>query len=273
MSEPFNELVTLAPDIVEMRALPEYEVPAGISEADAWEKYANDWRLVHTSAQAHMFMIGAIADSLTRRYGERTVQRFASQVKCSASLIYERAATYRMWRGKAIDPEADYHMHQKAGRMARLTGKDPVEVLADFEDRKLSTRQADVEIAAVQGRTLEPTLQGNSYSVPTPEVHRRLENWKEHVRAQPCIVCQSRQNVQFAHFKALVNPKTGEMELRRHGLSDWLGMPLCEQHHMSDRRSIHNIGESAFIQEQFGGLDVLMGMWARMLLDWVSRWE
>jgi hypothetical protein len=267
-----SELVTLAPDIVEMRALPVYEEPTGMSDADAWEKYANDWRLVHTSAQAHMFMLGAIADSLTRRYGERSVQRFASQVKCSASLIYERAATYRMWRGKTIDPEADYHMHKQAGRMARLTGRDPVEVLADFEDSKLSTRQAEAEIKAVQGKTLDPYTP-EPYPLPTPEVYKRLDRWKGHVRAQPCIVCQSRQNVHYAHFKALVNSKTGEMELRHQGLSDWLGMPLCERHHMSDNRSIHSIGEQRFIAEQFGGLDVLMGMWARMLLDWVSRWE
>jgi hypothetical protein len=267
-----SELVTLAPDIVEMRALPVYNEPTGMSNADAWERYANDWRQVHTSAVAHMFMLGAIADSVTRRYGESEVREFASQVKCSTSLIYERASTYRMWRGKTIDPEADYHMHKQAGRMARLTGKDPEEVLADFEDRKLSTRQAEAEIKAVQGKTLDPYIP-EPYPLPTPRVHKRLESWKEHVRAQPCLVCGAKGNVETAHFRGLVNPKTGELGTRRHGLSDYLVLPLCESDHRTGPEALHVVGEAQFLQKHFGGLDIVMGLWATILLSWLERWE
>jgi hypothetical protein len=260
----------LVPTIVEMRRLPEFTITEA-SESDVWEQHVNTWRTVEDSLQAHQFMLGAIANSLVSRYGERTVQRFASEVKCSAALVYQRAATYRQWLGREVNPAMTYTDHRNAARLAKLTDREPEEVLAEFEDKKLSTRQQELEIATVQGRALEP-YEGGDYTVPTPEVSTRLHFWKEHVRAQPCLVCGVKP-VQYAHFKALVSPKTGEMQNRKEGLSDWLGIPLCEPHHLSDRRSIHMIGEEAFILEHFGGIDVLMGLWATILLSWLERWD
>jgi hypothetical protein len=261
----------LVPTLVEMRRLPEFTITEA-SESDVWEQHVNTWRTVEDSLQAHQFMLGAIANSLVSRYGERTVQRFASEVKCSAALVYQRAATYRQWLGREVNPAMTYTDHRNAARLAKLTDREPEEVLAEFEDKKLSTRQQELEIATVQGRALEP-YEGGDYTVPTPEVSTRLHFFHEHVRAQPCVVTGERGRSEAAHFRGLVNPKTGELGVRRHGLSDWLVLPLTPEEHRTNRDSLHNIGEGPYLEKHFGGLDIVMGIWATILLSWLERFD
>jgi hypothetical protein len=266
-----NETTAIVPTIVEMRRLPEFTITEA-SESDVWEQHVNTWRTVDDSLQAHQFMLGAIANSLVSRYGERTVQRFASEVKCSAALVYQRAATYRQWLGREVNPAMTYTDHRNAARLAKLTDREPEEVLAEFEDKKLSTRQQELEIATVQGRALEP-YEGEGYTVPTPEVSRRVHFFHEHVRAQPCLVCGKKGDTEAAHFRGLVNPKTGELGVRRHGLSDFLVLPLCSVDHRTGPEALHVIGERPFLERHFGGLDVVMGLWATILLSWLERFD
>lgn len=240
--------------------------PSQHDDQYVWEEHVNEWQKAATEVQAGLFKLGAIAASLTTRYGERDVQRFAHEVGVSTALIYERASTYKQINTKrvTIHPVLPYTHHKLAAATDR-----PDYWLNRAEDERWSSRQLD---AAIKGEAYTP-LEPEPYPLPTPEVSKRLENWKSHVRAQPCLVCGIRGSTEYAHFKALVNVKTGELEGRRHGLSDWLGLPLCGRHHQRNDNSIHQLGEEEFFNRNFGGFDRLMGIYTRTLLEWVARWE
>lgn len=105
----------LVPTIVEMRALPEFRIQA-TSDTEAWQEHVEAWRTHQESLWAHYWMLGAIAASLTRRYGENDVRRFAHEVQCSTALVYERAATHRAWQELEPDPTLSYSHHIEAAK-------------------------------------------------------------------------------------------------------------------------------------------------------------
>jgi hypothetical protein len=53
--------------------------------------------------------------------------------------------------------------------------------------------------------------------------------------------------IEMAHFKFLISPKTGQPLPRRKGINYWAVLPLCRRHHRTGRLSVHNIGERQFL--------------------------
>ncbi len=254
MSEPLSPDLILAPF-----------TPKELEDRHRYEEHVQAWGDAWLQAQAGAFKLGAVADSLTRAYGEATVRRFASEVGVSTALIYERADTFRKISagGGEIRPRLSYTHHQLAYRTP-----DPKSWLDRAEDEGLSTRQMEAEIRGKPYTPFEP----GPFPLPTYEKSRRLESWLEHLRALPCLRCERRGMTEASHFKGVYSDKTGERETRRGVVGMWVALPLCSGCHRTDRDSLHNVSEAKFL-EQFGGYEWAQAWVLAELVSWLERQE
>lgn len=116
-----------------------------VFSGQSFEEHVETWRTVDGSMQSHLWMLGAIAASLEKKYGENAAGQFASQVGCSKRWINKLAQTYRAWaNGKALSHLGFQH-HAIAAR-----DKNPEKVLQMAHDNQWSTRELE---AAVKDRS------------------------------------------------------------------------------------------------------------------------
>lgn len=52
-----------------------------------WDEHINAWKSVTKEIEDRQWALGAIADSLTRNYGESSIERFAGEVRCKPSTV------------------------------------------------------------------------------------------------------------------------------------------------------------------------------------------
>lgn len=82
----------------------------------SFEDHVLAFERVRDEAEEKLWTLGAIAESLTRSYGDRAIPEFASAVNYSASRIYELAATYKAWSGLDRAEDLSFTHHAIAAR-------------------------------------------------------------------------------------------------------------------------------------------------------------
>lgn len=125
-----------------------------IFEQDSYEEHTSAWIMVDESIEGHRWALGAVAASLTKRYGDDIVGNFASDVKSSKARIYQYAKTYQVFQKCTRVHFLSFRHHTIAAR-----AEDPERIIELADRYELSTRELD-------------TL---AHSGELPERHRAIE--------------------------------------------------------------------------------------------------
>jgi hypothetical protein len=93
-----------------------------------------------------------------------------------------------------------------------------------------------------------------------------LERWYQHVKAQPCMCCNSRLTVEVAHIEGFASDRVaGQMMPRSHKtIAAFSAIPLCAACHRIGRNSIHNAAESDWLEDRIAGGRV-------RAIGWIAR--
>lgn len=109
-------------------------------DAQTYPEHVEAWREVADQLEERLWALGAIAASLTKRYGEKVIPEFASDVNYSARRIWELAATYKAFENRDRAQDLSFKHHTIAAR-----DEDPdkaIEVAIEGDgQRPYSTRE------------------------------------------------------------------------------------------------------------------------------------
>lgn len=106
----------------------------------SWDEHVNEWRMAAESLEDHLWYLGSIAASLTRKYGDRAIPEFAQAVNYSARRVWEMAATYKAWENRDRAQDLSFKHHTIAAR-----SEDPERVIetALSAPKPMSTRELE----------------------------------------------------------------------------------------------------------------------------------
>ncbi len=107
----------------------------------SWDEHVNEWRTVSESLEDHLWYLGSIAASLTRKYGDRSIPEFAHAVNYSARRVWEMAATYKAWEQRDRAHDLSFKHHTIAAR-----AEDPdaaIDKALTHEPGPMSTRELE----------------------------------------------------------------------------------------------------------------------------------
>ena len=104
----------------------------------SFDEHVQCWQKVDEEAEECLWRQASIAASLVTKYEEKTVARFAHEVRKSARRVREVAQTYRAFQNGERSPILSFHHHTVAAH-----ADDPVEAIKVAEDNELSTRELD----------------------------------------------------------------------------------------------------------------------------------
>lgn len=120
----------------ELALVREDEFP--VFRGSSYEEHVSTWAQVDRSVQGHYWMLGAVAASLVKKYGDDITGKFASDVGASRDRIWRYARTYRAWENLHRSNFLSFKHHTIAGNAA-----DPQKAIEVAEDEQLSTRQLE----------------------------------------------------------------------------------------------------------------------------------
>jgi N6-adenosine-specific RNA methylase IME4 len=98
-----------------------------------WDEHVNAWKSITKEIEDRQWALGAIADSLTRHYSESSVERFAGDVRCKPSTVWQYAHVYQRFRNYERSENLSWSHHLIASY-----SDDPKAALIEAEDKKLS---------------------------------------------------------------------------------------------------------------------------------------
>jgi len=100
-----------------------------------WESHVLAWCEVSAEIEERQWKLGAIVDSVARNYGERSIPKFASEVGCSQSTVWQYAQVYRAYQNSKRSENLTWSHHLVASY-----ADDPAEGLAQAEAEGLSVQ-------------------------------------------------------------------------------------------------------------------------------------
>ena len=98
-----------------------------------WDEHVKAWKSITKEIEDRQWQLGAIADSLTRIYGDNSIERFASEVRCKAKTVWQYAQVYQQFKNSERSENLSWSHHLIASYSA-----DPASALTEAEDKKLS---------------------------------------------------------------------------------------------------------------------------------------
>ena len=90
--------------------------PLPTFESSDWQAHVEAWTQVAEQVEERLWMLGAIAESLARHYGDRAIPEFAKDVNYSARRVWELAATYKHWKNRDRAQDLTHKHHTVAAR-------------------------------------------------------------------------------------------------------------------------------------------------------------
>ena len=113
----------------------------------SWDEHVQAWKAVTKEIADRQWMLGAIADSLTRTYGERSVERFALDVGCKAQTVWQYAQVYQRFKNYERSENLSWSHHLVASY-----SDDPQAALEEAEEKKLSVEGLRLVVRSEQQR-------------------------------------------------------------------------------------------------------------------------
>ena len=167
-------------ELIQARLIESGELPA--FRGESYEEHVSTWLTVDESVQGHFWMLGAIAASLDKKYGEDIMGKFASDVRSSRTRIREYAATYKAWENNDRSAFLSFKHHTIAAR-----SEDPPKVLAIAEEQEFSTRELEefVQTGELPARSVHFSSDSTQWYTP-PHIIERVRRSLGSIELDPC---------------------------------------------------------------------------------------
>lgn len=167
-------------ELVQARLVDSGQLP--VFSGESYEEHVSTWLAVDESVQGHYWMLGSIAASLDKRYGEDVMGKFASDVGSSRSRIREYAHTYKTWENAERSAFLTFHHHTIAAR-----AEDPPLALQMAEREEMSTRELDefVKTGELPARSVHFSSNSVQWYTP-PHVIERVRRSLGSIELDPC---------------------------------------------------------------------------------------
>lgn len=161
--------------LVENGALP-------VFEGESYEEHVSTWLAVDESVQGHYWMLGAIAASLTKKYGDDVNGKFGGDVGSSGRRIREYAQTYTVWQNGDRSPFLTFKHHTLAAR-----SENPQAALDFAQQEELSTRELEefVQTGEVPVRSVHFSSDSAEWYTP-PHITERVRRSLGAIELDPC---------------------------------------------------------------------------------------
>ena len=98
-----------------------------------WDDHVSAWKAVTKEIEDRQWMPGAISESVTRTYGESSIERFAGEVGCKPQTVWQYAQVYEAFRNYERSESLSWSHHLIASY-----SEDPEATLREAEAKKLS---------------------------------------------------------------------------------------------------------------------------------------
>lgn len=102
------------------------------------QEHIEVWREIDGQVESAQWAMSAIAASLTTKYGEGDVKKFAEAVNRTPGYIYKMARTYRFYSDRQKCPQGHFSDLTFSHHVRALTHPEPVEALQVAQDQGLS---------------------------------------------------------------------------------------------------------------------------------------
>ena len=128
-----------------------------VFQGETWEEHVSAWAQVEDEMQDRLWMLAAVAASVTTVYGDQSIGSFAAEVGCSARRVYDYAATYKAWQSRQRSQSLSFHHHTIAAR-----AEEPEKVIEEAEIEEMSTRELERKVSGKESEPMErcPTCNG-----------------------------------------------------------------------------------------------------------------
>lgn len=148
-----------------------------------YEEHVDAFQGIDKSVDARLWALAAVAASLKTRYHEKTVEKFAYEVRHSAVYIYELAATYRKFENSTRVEILSFTHHRIAAR-----AKNPQKAIQAANDEEMSTRELEKWIKRQEPPTRKSVKEIETLHLPAVRLHleetiQQLKNRDEDVPA------------------------------------------------------------------------------------------
>ena len=99
----------------------------------SWNDHIRAWKAVTKEIEDRQWQLGAIADSVTRTYGEQSIEKFALEVRCKPSTVWQYAQVYQRFKNSERSENLSWSHHLIASY-----SDNPESALTEAENKKLS---------------------------------------------------------------------------------------------------------------------------------------
>ena len=162
--------VASVPDLVER--------PDGLWEyhGKSLEDHITVWRDIDEKVESAQWAMAAIAASLTTKYGENDIEKFAQAVSRSSGYIWKVARTWKFWADRNSVPEGHFSDLTFSHHVRAITHNDPVEAMNVARDRGFSAIGLEEWISDV---AVENVDKPKKKSRKEPERENEYKVWLE----------------------------------------------------------------------------------------------
>lgn len=163
MERAVSRSVASVPDLIER--------PDGLWEyhGKTLEDHITVWRDIDEKVESAQWAMAAIAASLTTKYGESDIEKFASAVSRSAGYIWKVARTWKFWSDTNSVPEGHFSDLTFSHHVRAITHGDPVEAMNVARDRNLSAIGLEEWIADVAVENVDKPKKTSNKKEPVRE--------------------------------------------------------------------------------------------------------
>lgn len=136
-------------------------------EAEDFESHVYAFRQVSEEIEERLWMLAAIAASVSSKYGERSIPDFAQKVGKSPRRIYELAYTYRAWYQRDRAQDLSFKHHTVAARRDPENPERPIEraiqenLSANKLEETLIAEEEPQNVEVVHDTRVCPTCNGS----------------------------------------------------------------------------------------------------------------
>lgn len=113
----------------------------------SWADHVRAWQTITKEIEDRQWQLGAIAESLARLYGDQSIERFAAEVRCHPTTVWQYAQVYQRFENYERSENLSWSHHLVASY-----SDNPRAALAEAEEKKLSVQGLRLIVRTKQQR-------------------------------------------------------------------------------------------------------------------------
>lgn len=133
---------------------------------ETFEEHVTAFEGIDKSIDARKWALAAIAASVKTKYNDKTMEKFAHEVRHSTAYIYELAITYRKFENSPRGEILSFTHHRIAAH-----SKNPIKAIKAAEDEEMSTRELEQWIKRQAPPTRKAVKEIETLHIPAVRSH------------------------------------------------------------------------------------------------------